>query len=88
MDRKKARELLIKSRIYKYVSWFCAGVGLLVFMALYQMRYNGKIAEAIVDPQFIAIILVPFIPAFITLRVAGHAEKKLAKELGTDNENA
>lgn len=82
MDRKKARELLIKSRMYKYVAWLCAAIGFLVFIGLYQAKYDGNIVNAIGDPAFIALILVPFIPAVIMLRISGKAEKQLAEALG------
>lgn len=84
LDRKKARELLIKSKFYQHVAVFFAIVGLLVFVVLYNKSYDGNIFLAISHPEFIAIVLIPFIPAAFVARMSARYRRQLNDLIESD----
>ncbi len=80
--RLQARELLLRSKIYRFVALIFAGVGVLIFAWLYFKWFDGDLMEAATSVSTIFIIIIPFLPAFVLSSMAAGAEKKLAKLLG------
>lgn len=71
-----ARELLIKSKVYRTASLFFVTVGIFVFCFLYVSNVNGRLAEALREPVTVLIFLVPFLPAAVLTWIADRFEKK------------
>lgn len=85
MDEKtrlEARELLLRSRIYRVIALVFAAMGLVIFTVLYLKYMQGDILSALKKPSLVLIILIPFLPAFVLSRMAFKAENKFAKLLG------
>lgn len=88
MDEKtrlKARELLLRSRIYRFIALVFAAVGLVIFMILYFKYVEGDIINALKKPSLVLIVLIPFLPAFLLSRMAIKAENKFMKILEDQN---
>lgn len=81
--RLQARELLLRSRIYRFVALVFAAIGLIVFMLLYFKYIEGDIFEALKRPSLILIVIIPFLPAFILSRMALKTESRFVKILET-----
>ncbi len=91
MDEKtrlKARELLLRTRIYRFTAFVFAVIGLLIFLYLYFKDIGGDILTALSNPAIIAIILLPFLPAAVVSWMSVRSEKKLMKMLETLAEDA
>lgn len=76
---KTAQEYLIKSKLYRFVSYFFVGLGLLVFCILYVQNVEGRLLQALKHPMIVAVFLVPFFPAIVLTLLADRAEKKYQK---------
>ncbi|PJB71767.1 MAG: hypothetical protein CO093_04455 [Alphaproteobacteria bacterium CG_4_9_14_3_um_filter_47_13] len=90
MDEKirlQARELLLRSRIYRFVALCFAAIGLVIFIILYFRVIDGDIMQALRKPSFIVITIVPFLPAFILSRMSIRAGNKLMKLLENIQQN-
>ena len=79
--RLKARELLLRSRIYRGVALAFAIMGLIIFVFLYLKHVEGDVLNALRSPSIIIILAISFLPAFVLSRMAVKAEKGLAKAL-------
>ena len=80
--RLKARELLLKARVYKFFAIAFAGVGAVVFISLYFKHIDGHMLSALSRLSTVVMIIVPFLPALLFTFLSGRAEKKLMKTLG------
>lgn len=86
MDEKKrleARELLLKSRIYRVIALVFAVMGVAIFALLYFKFIEGDVLSALRKPHLVLFVIIPFLPAFILSRIAFKAEDKLRKILET-----
>ncbi|MCB9996463.1 MAG: hypothetical protein H6869_08525 [Rhodospirillales bacterium] len=81
--RLKAREFLLRAKIYRAIALAFAIGGLVVFLALYFKHVDGHIMAALHNPKLVLILLLPFLPAFVVSRMAVKAEKNLSKILET-----
>ncbi len=81
IQKQEARELYLKSKIYRIVAIIFAIVGLGLFGQLYFKQYNGDLAKALSDPFFIVTILFPFLPAIILSLISTRLEKKVVQYL-------
>ncbi len=80
-DKKQARELLIKAKVYRILAGIFAVVGVLIFLMLYFNYYGDDVAASIKDPMLIFLLLFPFLPAVILSLKAKKADKALSKLL-------
>jgi len=78
-NRQLARVLLIKSRLYRYFALAFALMGVVIFIFLYFRHIEGNLLQALQSPSIIAIILLPFLPAFVLSLLAQGLERKFAK---------
>jgi len=79
--RLKARELLLRARIYRFMALIFAMIGVMVFVALYFQHINGDIVSAFHDPSFAYILSIPFLPALVLSILAVKADRQLRKML-------
>jgi hypothetical protein len=84
VDKKQARELLIKAKVYRLFATVFAVVGAVIFLVLYFRFYGGDFMEALRDPTTIFIVIFPFLPAVLLSLKAKRAEKALHKLLSPD----
>ena len=80
--KEEARQLLIKSRLYRIIAVCMLGFGMLILSVVYFRNVQGHEFEVLLDPGTIGMVLVPFIPAVVFATMTGKAEKKLDKILG------
>lgn len=74
--RREARELLIKTRVYRFFALTFAALGLIIFMFLYFRHLDGRLLEALTEVKTVVIILVPFLPAAVLAGLAAKTETK------------
>src|SRR5690606_12348205 len=74
--RQKARELLLKARIYRFFAAAFAVAGLTVFLVLYFREVEGDFSQALQRPSLVAIILLPFLPAAFLAWLSARLEAK------------
>ena len=81
IDEKKvqARELLIRSKVYRILAIVFLFVGIAVIALIYRNVSGGDAARALENPAIIVGMLVTFLPAFVLSLMSSKAEKKLAK---------
>lgn len=82
--RKKARELLLKTRIYRFFAAAFAFAGLTVFLILYFRNVEGNVLDALSRPSIVAILLLPFLPAAVLSWMSARLESKFFDLLGGD----
>ncbi|MBU0800251.1 MAG: hypothetical protein KKA05_04535 [Alphaproteobacteria bacterium] len=82
--RLEARALLLRSRLYRMFALVSAFVGLIIFIILYMQTIEGRLEDALREPQTIAIIIVPFLPAVVLSIMAERAQKKFDKFVYAD----
>lgn len=75
----KAREILLRSKIYKWLTVVFAVFGFLVFIMVYAKQYRGDVMVALGNPWIVASLLIPFLPAFVLSLMTSKEEKKLEK---------
>lgn len=63
--RGKARELLIRSKVYRILALVFLAVGGAVMFAVYMKRIDGQVLTALTDPVTVLLIVVPFLPALV-----------------------
>lgn len=68
--------MLIRSRVLRIFALASAIVGLVIFIALYFRNVEGRLEEALHEPQTIALVLLPFLPAVILSFMAERARTK------------
>lgn len=76
--RLKARELLLRSRLYRFIAVVFALFGIILFWLLYTRYVEGDIAQALSRPGTVLLIVLPFLPASVLSWMAVRSEKKLA----------
>lgn len=76
----KARELVLKARIYRICALAFALVGLVVFVALYLRNVEGSFLSSLTNPFIITIIVFPFLPAAVLSILAARLERKYMNE--------
>lgn len=83
MDKKLAREYLIKSKLYRFMAMIFAGVGVVVLCVLYsqQEKTDGGFLDMLRDPITIIMMVFPFMPAIVLSFMAQRCEKKLQEAL-------
>lgn len=86
--RLKARELLLRSRIYRFMALAFAVLGLVLFVFLFFRYVQDDIIHAVKNLSILLILILPFLPAVILSGMAVKAEKKLKKLLGVEQEAA
>ena len=74
--RLKAREYLLRARIYRFCAAAFAVVGGIVFMVLYFRNMGGGGWRDMLKLSTALMILVPFLPAFILSLLSTKAENK------------
>lgn len=74
--RLKARELLLRSRIYRFVALIFAVFGLTIFIALYFKIARGNFLDVLRDIRLFVILLLPFLPACVMSWVAVRTETR------------
>ena len=85
-DKQVARELLIKSKIYRVFAVAFALMGVGVFVAIYAIGYHADPVAALHDPMAVVYVIFPFLPAIVLSRKASKAEKQLVKMAGNKAE--
>ncbi len=84
MDKQRAREFLIKSKLYRFLALVFAGVGLLIFCGLYfqqEKSDGGGFLSVLRDPVLVVLLVFPFVPAIVLSLLAQRAERKLQEFL-------
>ncbi len=76
MAEKDPRELLLKSKLYRFASLLFVTIGIFIFCALYIKNVEGRLLTAIKDPLTVSVFLFPFLPAALLNFLADRAEKK------------
>jgi hypothetical protein len=80
-DKKQARELLIKTKVYRALATIFAVVGLVIFLVLYSQYFEGDIVASLKDPIILVFIVFPFLPSIILSLKGKKAERALQKLL-------
>ena len=78
----KARELVLKARLFRFFSFVFACAGVIVFVALYFQNIQGSFLSALTNPFVITIILVPFLPAAVLSFKASRLERQYLDKYG------
>lgn len=73
------KEYLIKAKLYKAVALAFLILGLVVFMALYISKIEGRLMEALKDPTTLIVFVFPFLPAAFLSWLSSKNEKKYEK---------
>ncbi|MBI2234726.1 MAG: hypothetical protein HYU57_07070 [Micavibrio aeruginosavorus] len=76
----KARELVLKARIYRICALIFALVGLIMFVMLYMRHVEGSFLSSLTNPFIITIVVVPFLPAVVLSILAGRLEREYIKK--------
>ena len=63
-SKQKAKENIVRSKLYKIVSLVCMIIALLVVVILYEALAKGDPVTVIKNPVLLGILLLPFFPAF------------------------
>jgi FtsH-binding integral membrane protein len=80
-QRKEARELIIKSRLYKIVSYGFLCMAVVVFIFFYAMFAEQGFLNFIKNPFLIGMILFPFVPAYVFAFMSKRRRSKAVKIL-------
>ena len=75
--RLKAREYLLKTRLYRFIALCFLIAGVALFIVLYLRYIQGDALAALRQPVLVLILLIPFIPAAVLTSMAGKAQKNL-----------
>jgi hypothetical protein len=83
MNKERAREFLIKSKLYRFLAlvFACVGVLIFIFLCFRQEEADGNFLEALSDPVTITFIIFPFAPSLALTFMARRAERKLRESL-------
>lgn len=88
MGKKKAltpRQLILKSRYYRFFGLIFAAVGLFVFITVFAKGFTTDEFISVQElPMLLLIVLTPFLPACVLSWIAASAEKKALAALGAD----
>lgn len=73
------KQIFIKAKFYRFMATAFAITGLILFAFNYFQFSSGDFFYALSQPDFIVIILMPFIPAALLSWMAMRLEKKTEK---------
>lgn len=76
-NKAKAREYLLRAKLYKFSACVFLGMGIVIFGYIYSERANGQFMKAMADPAFVFYFTFPFMPAVVLSYMAKKAEKKV-----------
>ena len=79
VDKKQARELLLKSRLYRLLAIVFAGLGLIGFLVLYVARAEANVMNVLKDPFMVVFAVLVFLPAFVLSNISSKAQTDLEK---------
>lgn len=82
-QKAEARELLIRSKVYRLLAIVFLLVGIAVITMIYLNISGGDATKVFNNPAIIVGILVTFLPASVFSLMASKAEKKLSKIVET-----
>jgi hypothetical protein len=80
-DKKQARELLIRAKVYRLFATIFAVAGAIIFLVLYFKFYGADVMEALRSPSSVLLVIFPFLPAILLSLKAKKADKALHKLL-------
>lgn len=79
MNKERAKEYLIKSKLYRFLALVFAGLGVLLFCYTYfEQSGGGNILTLLRNPVSIVFLIFPFVPAIALSLMARRAERKLS----------
>lgn len=78
---KKAKELIIRAKVYRAVAFVFAAAGFIVAVLLYQKLAHGRPENIMQNPVLIVILLLPFVPAAFLAMLSGSKRAKATKIL-------
>ncbi len=83
MNKERAREYLIKSKLYRFLAlvFACLGAVLFCYGFFEQMQGEEGLVGLLRDPVRIAFLMFPFVPAVALSFMGQRAERKLADVL-------
>lgn len=70
------KEILIKSKLYKFSAAVFAIFGVFLFVILYIQQVEGDLLRLFSDVRMISIFLVPFLPAAVLSILSQRLERK------------
>ena len=82
------RQQLMRARIYRYVGYMFAIVGLFVFFGLFIQNYKGDIMMVSKEPGALFIILIPVFPALVFFFLSNSTESKALAVLEKDDKTS
>ena len=68
----------MKAKLYRLLALLFASLGLVIFIVLYFRNIESQGWEVFRSPKLIIMVLVPFLPAAVLIRISEKAEKRLA----------
>lgn len=80
-QKAKAREHLVKSKLYKGVAVGFLIVGVFIFAIFYQMFAAGSVVAFLTNPFLIGMILFPLLPAYAFALMSKIRRRKAAEVL-------
>lgn len=83
MNKERAKEYLIKSKLYRFLALVFACIGVLLFCYTFfeQMQGEEGLVGLLRDPVRLVLLMFPFVPAVALSFMAQRAERKLAEVL-------
>ena len=75
--RREAKRLLLQSRIYRFIAFCFAVIGVCVFSYVYFSHIEGDFFNALRLPHLILFMIIPFLPAIVLSHVAHKSDLKL-----------
>ncbi|MBP7721843.1 MAG: hypothetical protein KA155_04835 [Alphaproteobacteria bacterium] len=82
MNKERAKEYLIKSKLYRFLALVFACLGVLLFCYTYfEQSEGGNIFNLLRNPVSIVFLIFPFVPAIALSVMARRAERKLSEFL-------
>ena len=75
--KEQLRVMLITAKILQLCADIFAVFGIFLFAYIYFNNYNEKALQALHDPFFVAMILIPFIPAAVMAYAAARKRKQI-----------
>jgi len=76
----KARRLVLKARLFRFLAAVFAVTGLLIFIILYMQNIEGTFLSALTNPFIVVILLVPFLPAAVLSLLAARLEREYIRK--------
>lgn len=76
----KARELVIKARIYRVLGLIFALVGLVIFLIMFMRHVEGSFFSSLTNPFVVTMIIFPFLPAAVLSFLARRLEREYEKK--------